>query len=150
MLQTKYIETLLRRFGLEDCKPIATSMETSLHLSIHDDGDYFDVTLYQQAVGCLVYLCITRPYIEYVVLKVHRLGTKHWKVLKCIFCYWSGIRPFGLFNPKASVSPYLHAFSNSDWVGCYDTRVSTSGFCFLLGASCISWLSKKQPTVATF
>ena len=29
------------------------------------------------------------------------------------------------------------------------TPVSTSGFCFMLGNSCISWLSKKQPTVAT-
>ena len=43
----------------------------------------------------------------------------------------------------------LHAFSDSDWVGCYDTRVSTSGFCFMLGNSRISCLSKKQPTVAT-
>ncbi|MCO5604449.1 hypothetical protein L7F22_058615 [Adiantum nelumboides] len=43
----------------------------------------------------------------------------------------------------------LHDFSNSDWAGCFDTRVSTSGFCFMLGSSCISWLSKKQPTVAT-
>ena len=25
----------------------------------------------------------------------------------------------------------------------------TSGFCFMLGNSCVSWLSKKQPTVAT-
>ena len=47
------------------------------------------------------------------------------------------------------MAPNLHAFSNSDWAGCYDTRVSTSGFCFLLGASCISWLNKEQPTVAT-
>ena len=38
---------------------------------------------------------------------------------------------------------------DSDWPGCYNTRVSTSGFCFMLGSSCISWLSKKQPTVAT-
>ena len=27
--------------------------------------------------------------------------------------------------------------------------MSTSGFCFMCGNSCISWLSKKQPTVAT-
>ena len=27
--------------------------------------------------------------------------------------------------------------------------MSTSGNCFFLGGSCISWLSKKQPTVAT-
>ena len=63
LCQTKYIETLLHRFGLEDCKPIATPMETCLKLSLHDAGDYFDVTLYQQAIGCLIYLCITRPDI---------------------------------------------------------------------------------------
>ena len=58
LCQTKYIETLLQRFGLEDCKPIATPMETGLHLSIHDAGDYFDVLLYQHAMGCLIYVCI--------------------------------------------------------------------------------------------
>ena len=42
----KYIETLLRRFGLEDCKPIATPMEIGLKLSFHDVGHHFDVTLY--------------------------------------------------------------------------------------------------------
>lgn len=36
LLQTKYKETLLRRFGLEGCKLVATPMDTSLHLSIHD------------------------------------------------------------------------------------------------------------------
>ena len=40
-------------------------------------------------------------------------------------------------------------FLNFDWASCYDTRVSTSGFCFMLGSSYISWLSKKQPTVVT-
>ena len=43
----------------------------------------------------------------------------------------------------------LHAFSHSNWAGCYDTHVSTSGFCFMLGSSCISWLSKKHATMAT-
>ena len=46
-------------------------------------------------------------------------------------------------------APCLHAFTDSELVGCYDTRVSTSGDCFFLGNSCISWLSKKKPTVAT-
>ena len=45
--------------------------------------------------------------------------------------------------------PHLHAFFDFDWAGCYDTRMSTSGFCFMLCSSCISWLSKKQPTLAT-
>ena len=50
LCQSKYIDTLLQRFGLEDCKPIATPMETGLRLSLHDAGDAFDVVLYQQVV----------------------------------------------------------------------------------------------------
>ncbi|MCO5583584.1 hypothetical protein L7F22_037497 [Adiantum nelumboides] len=38
---------------------------------------------------------------------------------------------------------------DSNWAGCFDTRVSTSGFCFMLGSSYISWLTKKQPNVTT-
>ena len=148
LCQTKYIETLLRRFGLDDCKPIATPMETGLHLSIHDAGDYFDVILYQQAVGCLIYVCISRADIQFAVSQVSRFmhspGTKHWQAVKRIFRYLSGTRHFGLFYPKGgSLPPDLHAFFDYDWAGCYDTRVSTSGFCFMLGDSCVSWLSKK-------
>ena len=69
---------------------------------------------------------------------------------KRIFRYLSGTIHLGLFYPKGgSLPPDLHAFSDSNWASCYDTIVSTSGFCFMLGSSCISWLSKKQPTKAT-
>ena len=103
---------------------------------------------------CLIYVCITRPDIQFAVSQVSRFmhspGSQHWKVVKRIFCYLSGSIYRGLFYPKGgSLPPDLHAFSDSDWAGCYDTRVSTSGFCFMLGSSCISWLSKKQPRVAT-
>ena len=67
LCQTKYIETLLHRFSLEDCKPITTPMDTCLKLSSHDAGEHFDVTLYQTAVGCLIYVCITRPDIQFAV-----------------------------------------------------------------------------------
>ena len=83
---------------------------------------------------------------------MHSPGTKHWHAVKRIFRYLSGTRHFGLFYPKGgslSLPSDLHAFFDSVWAGCYDTRVSTSGFCFMLGNSCVSWLSKKQPTVAT-
>ena len=78
---------------------------------------------------------------------MHSPGSQHWKAVRRIFRYLSGSIHLGLFY--GSLPPDLHVFSDSDWAGCYDTRVSTSGFCFMLGSSCISWLSKKQPTVAT-
>ena len=154
LCQSKYIGTLLQCFGLEECKPIATPMETGLHLSLHDVGDAFDAILYQQAVGCLIYLCITQPDIHFAVSEMsrfmHCLGVNHWQAVKHIFRYLSGTRLLGLFYPKGgSLPPNLHAFSDSDWAGCYDTHVSTSGFCLMIGSSCISRLSKKQPIVAT-
>ncbi|MCO5591498.1 hypothetical protein L7F22_045482 [Adiantum nelumboides] len=141
-------------FGLEDCKPIATPMETGLKLSLHDAGDSADITLYQTIVGCLIYVCNTRPNIQFAVSQVskfmHSPRSNHWQAVKRIFCYLSGTLHLGLFNPKGgSLPPDLHAFSDSDWAGYFDTQGSTSGFCFMLGSSCISWLSKKKPTVAT-
>ncbi|MCO5607756.1 hypothetical protein L7F22_061957 [Adiantum nelumboides] len=154
LCQKSYIETLPCKFGLEDCKPIATPMETGLKLSLHDAGDPADVTLYQTVVGCLIYVCNTRPNIQFAVSQVskfmHSPGSKHSQAVKKIFRYLSGTLHLGLFCPRGgSLPPDLHAFSDSDWAGCFDTRVSTSGFCFMLGSSCISWLSKKQSTVAT-
>ncbi|GKV37533.1 hypothetical protein SLEP1_g45555 [Rubroshorea leprosula] len=42
----------------------------------------------------------------------------------------------------------LTGFCDADWAGCPLTRCSTTGFCIFLGANCVSWGSKKQPTVA--
>ncbi|MCO5579407.1 hypothetical protein L7F22_033262 [Adiantum nelumboides] len=102
-------------------------MKTGLKLSVHDAGDSADVTLYQTVVGCLIYVCNTRPDIQFAVSQVSRF----------------------MHSPGGSFSSDLHAFLDSNWAGCFDTRVFTSGFCFILGSSCISWLSKKQPTMAT-
>ena len=66
LCQTKYIQTLLCRFGLEVYKPFATTIETNLKPS-HDPRDYVDVTLYQKAVGWLIYACIMRPKIKFLV-----------------------------------------------------------------------------------
>jgi hypothetical protein len=42
----------------------------------------------------------------------------------------------------------LQAYSDADWAGDPTDRRSTTGYCFLLGNSLISWRSKKQSVVA--
>ncbi|EOX93751.1 Uncharacterized protein TCM_002669 [Theobroma cacao] len=42
----------------------------------------------------------------------------------------------------------LQAYSDSDWVGCPDTRRAVTGYGVLLGNSLISWKAKKQSVVA--
>ena len=83
MLQTKYIETLLHRFRLEDCKPMATPMETCLHLSIHDLGDYFDVSFSINRLwdALSMYALRDRTFsMQFHRMRrfMHSLGAKHW------------------------------------------------------------------------
>jgi hypothetical protein len=42
----------------------------------------------------------------------------------------------------------LSAFSDGDWAGCTDDRMSTGGFVAFLGPNLISWCAKKQKTVS--
>ena len=74
---------------LEDCKPISTPVEAGFKFSYQDKGEPTDVLLYQQAVGCLIFLCNTRPDIQYAVSQLSRFmhspGTKHWQAAKWVF-----------------------------------------------------------------
>jgi hypothetical protein len=42
----------------------------------------------------------------------------------------------------------LSGYTDSDWVGSVSNRKSTSGHCFSLGSTMISWQSKKQSSIA--
>ena len=52
----------------------------------------------------------------------------------------------GLWYPNEATLN-LKGYSDSDFTGCKLDRKSTSGTCHLLGASIISWNSKKQACV---
>ncbi len=63
--QPTYTEDALNNFGMEDCKPVSTPVNTSSKLTQATDEDKcVDQTLYQSAVGSLMYLSVsTRPDI---------------------------------------------------------------------------------------
>ena len=109
-----------------------------------------DYTLYCQLVGSLVYLTITRPDIAYVHIVSQFMfapRTTHYVVVFCIIHYFKGSLFQGLhYSSSSSLS--LIAYSNADWAGDLTDRFSTTGNCFFLGDSLISWCSKKQTVVS--
>uniref|UniRef100_A0A2N9GNG4 Reverse transcriptase Ty1/copia-type domain-containing protein n=1 Tax=Fagus sylvatica TaxID=28930 RepID=A0A2N9GNG4_FAGSY len=110
-----------------------------------------DPTLYRQLVGSLVYLTVTRPDISYAVHQVSQFmsvpRSTHYVFVLCILRYLKGIL-FHEIHFSAQSPLTLRAYSDADWAGDPTDRRSTTGYCFLLGSSLISWRSKKQSVVA--
>jgi transposase InsO family protein len=59
--QTKYIIEMLKRFGMEDCKPVITPMQTSCKLRKDDDSKSTDQRQYRSMIGNLLYVTASRP-----------------------------------------------------------------------------------------
>ncbi|WVZ89844.1 hypothetical protein U9M48_036198 [Paspalum notatum var. saurae] len=90
----------------------------------------------------LLYLCASRPDIMFTDPKESHLTT-----VKRILRYLKHTPSIGLWYPK-SASFELLGYSDSDFTGCRVERKSTSGGCYLLGRSLVSWSSKKQNYVS--
>ena len=61
--QNKYAKDLLKRFRMENCKPVPTLVVTSTKLSKDDEGLDVNPTLFKRLVGSLMYLTSTRQNI---------------------------------------------------------------------------------------
>jgi hypothetical protein len=59
--QTKYIREMLKRFRMEDCKPVTTPMQTSCKLRKDDDSKSTDQRKYRSMIGSLLYVTTSRP-----------------------------------------------------------------------------------------
>jgi hypothetical protein len=70
--QTKYIREMLKRFGMEDCKPVITPMQTSCKLSKDDDSKSTDQRQYRSMIGSLLYVTTSRPDVMQPVGQVVR------------------------------------------------------------------------------
>uniref|UniRef100_A0A2N9HLJ3 Integrase catalytic domain-containing protein n=1 Tax=Fagus sylvatica TaxID=28930 RepID=A0A2N9HLJ3_FAGSY len=151
LTQAKYTSDLIFRAGIMDSKIVDTPIEYNNRLNTHDGEPLPDATLYRQLVGSLVYLTVTRPDISYAVHIVSQFmaapRSLHYAAVLRIFRYLKGTLFHGLhFSSQSSLT--LQAYSDADWAGDPTDRRSTTGYCFLLGDSLISWRNKKQSVVA--
>jgi hypothetical protein len=149
--QTKYIQDILKKFGMKNGKPIKTPMGTNGHLDLDTGSKYVDQKVYRPMIGSLLYLCASRLDIMLSVCMCARFQANpkkvHLRVVKRIMRYLVYTPKSGLWYPKGSTFDLI-GYSNADYVGCKIDRKSTSGTCQFLGRSLVSWASKKQNFVA--
>jgi hypothetical protein len=149
--QAKYTKDILKKFKMDDSKPLSTPMSMTTTLDADEDGEFVDQKEYQSMIGSLLYLTATRLDIQFsVCLCAHFQAsprTSHRQAVKRIFRYLRYTLELSLWY-SASSSLSLLGFSDADFVGCRVDRKSTLGTCQFLGSSLVFWSSRKQSSVA--
>ncbi|CCO30980.1 Retrovirus-related Pol polyprotein from transposon TNT 1-94 Includes: RecName: Full=Protease [Rhizoctonia solani AG-1 IB] len=149
--QRRYIEDILKRFGMENCKPCVTPMAEVPNLP-KLDAPTVNRTLYQRGIGSLMYAMIsTRGDIAYAtgLLAQHAAnpGEEHWKALQRVLRYLRGSTNLGIIFDRSRPSE-LVGFVDADYAGDPNTSRSTSGWIFKMTGGSIAWSSRKQPTIS--
>ncbi|GJZ26433.1 retrovirus-related pol polyprotein from transposon TNT 1-94 [Tanacetum coccineum] len=149
--QSKYVKEMLKKFGLENAKPIKTPMSSETKLTRDEEGEPIDDTKYRGMIGSLLYLTASRPDIMFSVCLCARFQetpkTSHLEAVKRIFRYIKGTSHLGLWYPKGTGLETI-VYADSDHAGDYVDRKSTSGVCTFVGCCLTSWMSKKQTALA--
>jgi hypothetical protein len=88
------------------CKPISIALEQNVKLSA-DEGDLVeDTTMYKRIVGNLIYMTITRPYLNYAVRVVSQFmqtpRKPHLDVVRHILRYIKHTLHCGIFYEAKS------------------------------------------------
>ncbi|GJS62784.1 retrovirus-related pol polyprotein from transposon TNT 1-94 [Tanacetum coccineum] len=125
--QSKYIKEMLKKFGLEDSKPMKTP---------HVPLEYNSRKM--KKVGLRVCLCARFQEAP---------KTSHLEAVKRIFRYIKGTTHLGLWYPKGTGIETI-VYADSDHAGDYVDRKSTSGIYTFVGCCLTSWFSKKQTALA--
>ena len=152
--QERYIEELLVRFGMKECKTRASPLDSHIKLeSVVDRTTPIDpkrLKEYREMIGSLTH-CMqgTRPDIAFAVSLLSRAlvnpSEEHIRHVKHIMRYLRGVTKLGVtYRSNAEGQFDLHAYTDADFAGgALPDGKSTSGYIFFLAGGPISWQSKK-------
>ncbi|GKA83298.1 retrovirus-related pol polyprotein from transposon TNT 1-94 [Tanacetum coccineum] len=112
------LREMLKKFGLEDSKPMKTPMSSDTKLTKDEECESVDSTKYQGMIA-----------------------------VKRVFRYIKGTTHLGLWYPKGTGIETV-VYADSDHAGDYVDQKSTSGICMFMGCCLTSWFSKKQTALA--
>ncbi|XP_066929497.1 uncharacterized protein [Clytia hemisphaerica] len=153
--QSAYFRNILQRFGMAECRPISTPMETGKSFEkLAPDEKPVNLKNYQAAIGSLIYTSIgTRPDLSYSVGVLSQYmshpSEEHWKGVKSVFRYIQGTLDHCLvYVSSKSRNVELSAYADADWAGDKSSRKSTSGYVFQIGTSPVTWRSQRQSVIA--
>ncbi|GJR37607.1 retrovirus-related pol polyprotein from transposon TNT 1-94 [Tanacetum coccineum] len=118
--QSKYIKEMLKKFGLEESKPIKTPMSFDTKLTKDEECESVNSTKYRGMIGSLLYLMASRPDIMFSVCLCARFQeapkTSHLEAVKRIFRYIKGTTHLGLWYPKGTGIETV-VYADSDHAG---------------------------------
>jgi hypothetical protein len=157
--QENYLEKILKRFKMEDCRPVSTPVSKgtipnkSMCPTNKIELEEMIAVSYAPAVGSLMYtMTSTILDIYYAVGLVSKYqsnsGKTHWQTMKQKFRYLQMTKSMKLCFGLDELE--IKGFTDADFAGDTDDRKSTSGYVFLFGGIVVSWLSKKQGCVVKY
>jgi hypothetical protein len=99
--------------------------------------------MYAQVCTCLELCFVTGMLGRYQ----SNPGPDQWKAAKKVLRYMQGTKVF-MLTYKRTDNLEIVGYSDSDFTGCVDSKISTSGYIFTLAGGAISWKSSKQTLTA--
>ena len=100
--QKKYLEGVLKKFDMENCKHVSTPLELGKkYEEMSKDDERFDKQMYQRVIGCLTYtVTISRPDLSTAVSVLSKFmsspGIEQWEGVKRVLGYVRGTLEIGL------------------------------------------------------
>src|SRR5882724_11823729 len=158
--QSEYIDSMLSRFDMKDCNPVAMPIDKGSHLQDRESVVYENQKTYQALVGSLTYAAMsTCPDIGYVTQFLSQANKnpsqRDWNTAKRVLRYLKGTKELGIvFRQDPGTGQAEHdpaspwGYCNANYVEDPCDRKSTSGYAFMLAGGSISWKSKKQTSVS--
>jgi len=158
--QPLYIDSILRKHGMENVNPVATPLDPNMKLAPNPESREPNRSNdYASLLGSLQYLAIaTRPDIAYAVNRLAAYtanpSLQHYTAAKRLLRYVKGTKNYGITYQKdatrhvgPSDSNIFYGFSDAAFANADDRR-SVSGYVFLANGGAITWGSKKQTAIA--
>jgi len=152
--QSKYIESILKKEGLEHANPVGMPLDPNTPLEPNPEGNEGNHSnSFARLLGELQFIAnATRPDIAYTVNRLASYTTnpslQHVGALKRILRYLKGMKTHGIVYKALPQEPnFFYGYADASY-GNADDRRSISRYVFLAGNGAITWSLRKQVSIA--